>query len=349
MSDKQSDPPPLLSRPARISFVLMVVMLVLVGWLHMATLLLTTLFTSLALRLLSFGRSKSVGLTLFAVLLTGTVWGLWYFTGQAYTAFPKIAEATIPAVVNYAEQQGLELPFTDYASLRQLAMEEVNERFANLGSYARTAVFQLVYLIIGLFVGVSLFINSKFRMAGDPHTSDDNLYTVTAHELSLRFRTFYRSFATVMGAQIVISAVNTVLTAMFLYGAGFKHATVLVIFTFLCGLLPIIGNIISNTVITAVGFTISPKMALLALLFLITIHKFEYFLNSKIIGDRIKNPMWLTILGLLVGEKLMGIPGMILAPVVLHYIKVEASRAKMQAQELAQAKAHASETESSVN
>jgi predicted PurR-regulated permease PerM len=29
------------------------------------------------------------------------------------------------------------------------------------------------------------------------------------------------------------------------------------------------------------------------------------------------------------GEKLMGIPGMILAPVVLHYIKVEASRNKV--------------------
>ena len=38
--------------------------------------------------------------------------------------------------------------------------------------------------------------------------------------------------------------------------------------------------------------------------------------------------MWLTLIGLIVGEKLMGIPGMILAPVVLHYIKMEASRNK---------------------
>ena len=28
----------------------------------------------------------------------------------------------------------------------------------------------------------------------------------------------------------------------------------------------------------------------------------------------------------LLGEKLMGLPGMILAPVVLHYVKIEASR-----------------------
>jgi predicted PurR-regulated permease PerM len=70
-------------------------------------------------------------------------------------------------------------------------------------------------------------------------------------------------------------------------------------------------------------------MAFIALIFLIAIHKLEYVLNSKIIGDRIRNPMWLTLIGLVLGEKLMGIPGMILAPVVLHYIKVEASRNKV--------------------
>ena len=99
--------------------------------------------------------------------------------------------------------------------------------------------------------------------------------------------------------------------------------------TFLCGLLPIIGNVISNTLIVFVAFTISPPMALVSLVFLVVIHKLEYFLNSKIIGDRIKNPMWLTLLGIVLGEKLMGIPGMILAPVVLHYIKIEASKAKI--------------------
>ena len=63
-----------------------------------------------------------------------------------------------------------------------------------------------------------------------------------------------------------------------------------------------------------------------ALAFLVIIHKIEYFLNSKIIGRRIQNPMWMTLLGLILGERLMGVPGMILAPVILHYIKMETSR-----------------------
>jgi predicted PurR-regulated permease PerM len=145
----------------------------------------------------------------------------------------------------------------------------------------------------------------------------------------VRFEIFFVSFNKVIGAQIIISAINTVLTAIFLIWNGFPYTVVIIGLTFLCGLLPIIGNIMSNTLIVGVGFTISPNMALWSLIFLVVIHKLEYFLNSKIIGDRIKNPMWLTLIGIVLGEKLMGIPGMVLAPVVLHYIKVEASKNKL--------------------
>jgi predicted PurR-regulated permease PerM len=96
--------------------------------------------------------------------------------------------------------------------------------------------------------------------------------------------------------------------------------------TFLCGLIPIVGNVVSNTVIVFLGFLVSPKVAIGALIFLIVIHKLEYLLNSKIIGDRIRNPIWLTLFGLIVGEKLMGVPGMILSPVVLNYLRVEMSK-----------------------
>jgi predicted PurR-regulated permease PerM len=103
--------------------------------------------------------------------------------------------------------------------------------------------------------------------------------------------------------------------------------------TFLCGLLPVIGNIISNTIIVGIAFTVSPQFAGWALLFLVVIHKLEYFLNSKIIGSRIKHPMWLTLLALIFGERLLGITGIILAPVVLHFVRVEASKFKVSPKE----------------
>jgi len=314
-----------MSKPARISYLIMAVLLMLVGLLHLGTLVLTTLFGYFALRQFSFGRGKTLGVVLYAIAASAIGYGLFYFSRQAYIALPRIAETTIPAVVEYAEKQGLELPFTDFASLKTVALNEVTEKVTNVGRYARAAVFQFAMLIIGLVVAVSLFLQPKWQGPGDPRAVKDNLYSLIGQELALRFRTFYRSFATVIGAQIVISTINTGLTSLFLLWNHYPYGTVIIVLTFLCGLLPIIGNIISNTLIVAVGFTISPKMALLALIFLVVIHKMEYLLNSKIIGERIKKPMWLMLLGLVLGEKLMGVPGIILAPVVLHCIQVEAS------------------------
>lgn len=315
-----------MTQSQRLSYVLMAAALALVGWLHMATLLITTLFCYFALRQFSFRRSKTVAVAVFVVMLSLVACGLFYFTKQASVAFPKLAETTIPVIVEYAEKQKIELPFTDLQSLKQLALEEVKLRFAKIPHYARTAVSQFIYLVIGIVIAVSLFLNSKLGLASDPHVGRNSIYALTMRELAVRVRTFYRSFTRVMGAQILISAINTVLTGSLVFVVGLPYAPLLTILTFLCGLVPIVGNLISNTVITSVAFTKSPQMALVALSYLVIVHKLEYFLNSKIIGGRIKNPMWMTLIALLVGERLMGIPGMILAPVVLHYIKIEASR-----------------------
>jgi predicted PurR-regulated permease PerM len=318
-----------MNQPVRISHVIMAVLLVLIGWLHLGTLALTALFGYFALRLFSLGRSKILGVAIYIVAVVTIGAGMVYFSRQAYITLPEIADTTIPAVVGFAEKKGVELPFSDYESLKTVAMSEAQEGITGVGRYARAATFQFVLLLAGLVVAASLFLSASWGAENDPQTSRDSLYATIVRELVLRFTTFYQSFARVIGAQIVISTINTGLTAVFLLWAGYKFVAVLIVLTFLCGLLPIIGNLISNTLIVGVGFTISPQTALVALVFLVVIHKLEYFLNSKIIGDRIKSPMWLTLVGLVLGEKLMGIPGMILAPVVLHYIKVEASRNKV--------------------
>ena len=320
-----------MSQPVRASFVIMAVLLVLVGWLHLGTLMLTALFGYFALRLFSFGRRKFLGVAIYLVAVVTIGIGLVYFSRQAYVALPEIADTTIPAVVGFAEKKGVELPFTDYESLKTVALSEAKEGIAGVGRYARAASFQFVLLVAGLAVAASLFLSGSWGAENDPQSGRDSLYATVARELAARFKTFFQSFAKVIGAQIVISTINTGLTAVFLLWNGYPFAAVLIVLTFLCGLLPIVGNLISNTLIVGVGFTISPEMALVAAVFLVVIHKLEYFLNSKIIGDRIKSPMWLTLIGLVLGEKLMGIPGMILAPVVLHYIKVEASRSKVAA------------------
>jgi predicted PurR-regulated permease PerM len=239
---------------------------------------------------------------------------------------PNVADTSIPSASAWAQKRQIELPFTDFESLRQVVIDALGQEanyLRNVANFARSTTAVLAFSVLGIVAAGSLFIKTGLDPYRGTHRVKNNLYSICCDEVSTRFRDFYRSFATVMGAQIMISFINTILTAIFLFAVRLPHAPLLIAVTFLCGLVPIVGNLVSNTIIVFVALTVSLKLAIGALVFLVAIHKLEYLLNSKIIGDRIRNPVWLTLIALIIGERLMGIPGLILAPVVLNYLRVE--------------------------
>ena len=317
-------------KPRRISYWFIAVTLVLIGWLHLTMLLLAVLFSYLALSKLDFlkHRGKWVAVVLLLVLVSAVAYVLGYIINQAVRTLPEVADQAIPLIIQWAKQHQIEPPFTDYDSLKDWATDTVKgqvQYLASVAKFARGAGRLFVFLIAGVVAAISLFLNPRFELGGESGNRPGNFYSSCCEQIAQRFATLYRSFATVMGAQLIISAINTVLTAIFVLAVRLPHLSVVIGLTFLFGLVPIIGNLVSNTIIVGIALTVSPLMALLALVFLVVIHKLEYFLNSKIIGRRILNPLWLTLLSLVVGERLMGLPGMVLAPVILHYIKVETS------------------------
>jgi len=316
-----------MTTPARISYGVLVLMLVLAGVLHLSAPLLAVLFSYFALRqLLLLTKRKWLALLSFILVALGIAFCAVYFTRAALAALPEVAEHSIPSASAWAQARQIELPFTDFDSLKALIIDSAKEEAHYLRNVIRLAgntTTTLLFLLIGIVVAISLFFNGQLDLYRETHKTKNNLYSILADEIATRFRDFYRSFATVMGAQITISLINTLLTAIFVLIVRLPNGALIIALTFLCGLLPIVGNLVSNTIIVCLAFTISLKIALVALIFLIAIHKLEYFLNSKIIGDRIRNPVWLTLVALIIGERLMGIPGMVLAPVVLNYLRME--------------------------
>jgi predicted PurR-regulated permease PerM len=330
-----------MSKPVRISYWVVAAAFIVVSWLQMTSAMLAVFFCYFAITKLHFTRNRWVAVALFVVLLSAIGYALVHFVWQSVVTFPAIAEKAVPSFIEWvkswkwAQQWNLQLPFTDFDSLKKIILESIREH-TNVGDFRAYAAFfktfsvKVVAIIIGAVVAASIFLNSKLDLDEGRHLVTNNLYSLICRELSFRFRSLYQSFSTVMGAQLIISGINTTLTSIFIFAVKLPYAPLVIGVTFLCGLLPVVGNLISNTVIVGIAFTVSPQMALGALVFLVVIHKLEYFLNSKIIGDRIKNPVWLTLVGLIIGERLMGIPGMILAPVILNYIKVEMSRIAIQ-------------------
>jgi len=313
--------------PLRLSYVVLAATIILAGLLHLGVPLLVVLFSYFALRQLYFlTKRKWLALILFAVVVAGIATAAVFLTRAAILALPDVADTSIPSANAWAQKRQIELPFTDFETLRQVVVQTLGQEanyLRNVANFAKSTTAVLVFCILGIVAAASLFVKTGLDPHRGTHRVKNNLYSVCCDEVSTRFRDFYRSFATVMGAQITISFINTALTAIFLIAVGMRHAPVLIAVTFLCGLVPIAGNLVSNTIIVFVALTVSLKLAIGALVFLIAIHKLEYFLNSKIIGDRIRNPVWLTLIALILGERLMGVPGLILAPVVLNYLRVE--------------------------
>jgi predicted PurR-regulated permease PerM len=122
---------------------------------------------------------------------------------------------------------------------------------------------------------------------------------------------------------------NTLLTGIFLlvvlplFDVRLPLAKTLVAATFVVGLLPVIGNLISNTLIFVIALSISLYVALSALGYLIVIHKLEYFLNARIIGTQIRARAWELLIAMLFMEGVFGIPGLIVAPIYYAYLKRE--------------------------
>jgi predicted PurR-regulated permease PerM len=319
-----------MTKQARWSYVLLAITLLLVGLLQLGAPFLALLFSYFVLTKLGrFIPNKWVTLVVFILIVAAIGYTAGHFIRAAINALPKIADNSIPSAIAWAEEHNLDLPFTDFEGLKAHAMTAIKDQARYLGdfaNFARHASTTFVFIIISIVCAVSIFFNGQLDLFRASHKVPNNLYSIYCNEISARFSDFYHSFSTVIGAQMTISAINTILTAIFVLVVGLPYGAVVVGLTFLCGLFPIVGNVVSNTVIVFIGFLVSAKVAFIALIFLVVIHKLEYFLNSKIVGARIRNPIWLTLIGLIIGEKLMGVPGMILSPVILNYLRVEMSK-----------------------
>src|SRR3546814_14972770 len=101
-------------------------------------------------------------------------------------------------------------------------------------------------------------------------------------------------FGGVVVALAVISAIHPLVACAYLvlllplFGGHLPLSKALVSITFIAGLLPILGNLISNTAIIIVSFSKGLPIAAVSLGYLMLIHKLEYFLNARIIGANIR-------------------------------------------------------------
>lgn len=221
------------------------------------------------------------------------------------TMLPEWITTSLPTTVEELRALLTEW-FTDHAPELQLVGKEAGRAFAQI--------------IIGMIIGAMVSLHDAV-----PSRTEKPL----ARSLTARVSQLAASFGRVVFAQVRISLLNTIFTSIYLtavlpaFGIHLPFTKTLIAVTFVAGLLPVIGNLISNSVIVLVSLSHSLQIALGSLAFLVIIHKLEYFLNARIIGTQIQARPWELLVAMLAMEAAFGLPGVAAAPIYYAYIKQE--------------------------
>ena len=176
------------------------------------------------------------------------------------------------------------------------------------------------HIIIGMIIGGILAVREAVAI--------DN-FKPFARALSCRGDLFSDAFRRVVFAQLRIAAINTTFTAIYLavvlplMGVHLPLVKTMIAITFVIGLIPVAGNLISNAMIVVVSLSQSLGVAIASLAYLIIIHKFEYFLNARIVGSQIRANAWELLIAMLCMEAAFGLAGIVAAPIYYAYIKSE--------------------------
>nr|WP_314483079.1 hypothetical protein [uncultured Pseudomonas sp.] len=202
----------------------------------------------------------------------------------------------------------------------------IKSHLSDLQLVGKGMAHMFVTLLIGMILGAIVALQ---------RIPDISRRKPLAAALFERLSLLVQAFRNIVFAQIKISLLNTTFTGIFLavvlplFGVHLPLTKTLIVLTFLLGLLPVIGNLMSNTLITIVGLSLSVWVAAAALVYLIVIHKVEYFLNAKIVGGQIRAKAWELLLAMLVFEAAFGLPGVVAGPVYYAYLKSELRRMEL--------------------
>jgi len=208
----------------------------------------------------------------------------------------------------------------DAVALQQAVTEWLRAHSNDLQFVGKEAGHHAIHMLIAMIIGGMLALHEA--------TQHDR-YPLFARSMVERISLFGTAFRNIVFAQVRISAINAAFTGIYLavvlplLGVNLPFTKTMILITFIAGLLPVVGNLISNTVIVVVSMSHSLAIALSSLLFLVVIHKLEYFLNARIVGGQIRAHAWELLIAMLAMESAFGIAGVAAAPIYYAYIKSE--------------------------
>lgn len=190
----------------------------------------------------------------------------------------------------------------------------VGATLLSLSSILLFLVFTFIYTFFFLLYRklIMRFLESVFQ--------EDNKKVV--HEIIERVQLMIRKY--IIGLLIEMAIVATVVSLTFMF-LGVKYAILLGLITGLFNIIPYIGIFSALIVSSAVTFATAPSQTtvIYVMITLVVTHLIDSnVLLPLVVGSKVRINALITVLGVIIGEMVWGIPGMFLSIPVIAVLKI---------------------------
>lgn len=260
-----------------------------------------------------------IGLIPF-LLLAGLVFGANSAAGSLQAEFTGLIAKLADILETWKNwlPQSMADKVSDDTALKQLLVGELQARAGAIASIGKVWAIGMLQVIIGTIIGVLIFADRANQSKGP-----------LGIQVYARAHLFIETFRCIVTAQFLIALVNTTFTAIYLFlvlplaGVEMPYRTALTVLTLIASMLPVVGNLITNIILTLVALSVSPAVAIGTLCFMVLVHKSEYFVGAAALSGKTATTVWELLIAIFLGEAIFGVAGLVAAPLYYAYIKQE--------------------------
>lgn len=274
---------------------------------------------------------------LYAVILSFCFWVVADFVPKLLAdlkAFARWAPNYFEDIKRYYEQSLLTEPALQNGAVRRLldsVTEKLGEITAEIGSAAVHTVIGTLWNVGAVIINVLLSLVLSFYLLSSSRQIFGGLRRFMTRRLGRErsrtlldaFRRMDWVFGRYIGAKLIESLIIFGMCQAAFWIIPTRYGTLMSLTVALCNLVPYVGPIFSSIAVIAVTLLQNPSLALWAAVAIVVIRLVDvWWIAPRIVGDKLGlHPFWVLAV-VLIGWRLAGVVGMLLAVPVAAVVKM---------------------------
>lgn len=223
---------------------------------------------------------------------------------REWVAIRENFDARLAALRETSLYQQIEDRLQDQDKLAEWAQHFAGGAIQYAGAIGHLVLYALIGFIIAVVYQLERDEIDEWAAALDPRSLFGTFARWLGHVAD--------AISVTLQFQVIVAAVNALLTSWVLIAVGVPHKIALLFMIFFSGLVPVVGNFIAGAVISVLAYQAKGWVGVAVFQVLtFVLHKIEsYYLNPRLARRHVRMPGFVLIVSLILWENLIGFTGL---------------------------------------